>query len=136
MKKTALILLVSLLGYHLGQAQTTKDEDKVHSFVSMKNPPKFPGGMAKFYKYLGENIKYPEQAKKDNIQGNVFMSFVVEKDGSVRDVKTLRGLSTETNQEAERVLKLSPKWDPGMLDGKAVRVVYNLPIKFANKTGK
>ncbi|WP_199119610.1 hypothetical protein [Pedobacter sp. ASV28] len=57
MKKIALILLVSLLGYHLGQAQTTKD--KVHSFVSMKNPPKFLGGMAKFYKYLGENIKYP-----------------------------------------------------------------------------
>ncbi|WP_370583334.1 energy transducer TonB [Pedobacter sp. ASV28] len=70
------------------------------------------------------------------MQGNVFMSFVLEKDGSVRDVKTLRGLSTETNQEAERVLKLSPKCNPGMLDGKAVRVVYNLPIKFANKAGK
>lgn len=137
MKRTTIIALMMLFGISFSKAQTSPTaEDKIYSFVAMENPPKFPGGMAAFYKFLGENIKYPEQAKKENIQGTVFVSFVIEKDGSVSNVKTVRGLGAGTDQEAERVLGLSPNWVAGTLDGKPVRVKYNIPIKFANKTAK
>lgn len=136
MKKIALIALVMLLGFGFSKAQTSGSEDKVYPFVSLKNPPTFPGGMKAFYKFLADNIKYPEQAKKDNTQGLVFLSFVVEKDGSINDIKIDKSLSAATDQEAERVLALSPKWIAGTLDGKAIRVKYNMPIRFTNKTAK
>lgn len=122
-----------LLGFGLSKAQTTDNEDKVYSFVSLKHPPIFPGGMTAFYKFLGKNIKYPEQAKKDNIQGTVFVSFVIEKNGTLSHIKTDRSLSAAADQEAERVLALSPKWEAGTLDGKPIRVKYNLPIRFNSK---
>lgn len=130
MKKIALILLVSLLGYHLGQAQTTTKGNELYSFVALKNPPQFPGGLPKFYKFLSDNLKYPAAARAKNIKGNVFASFVIEKDGSLGDIKILRGLGSGTDEEAERVLKSSPKWKPGSLNGKPVRTQYNIPIKF------
>lgn len=136
MKKIALVALIMLLGLSFSKAQTSGDEDKVYPFVSIKNPPTFPGGMNAFYKFLGDNIKYPEQAKKDKTQGTVFVSFVVEKNGAISDIKIDKSLSAATDQEAERVLALSPKWMAGTLDGKAVRVKYHMPIRFTNKTAK
>lgn len=136
MKKIALVALIMLLGFSFSKAQTSGDEDKVYPFVSIKNPPTFPGGMNAFYKFLGDNMKYPEQAKKDKTQGIVFVSFVVEKDGSINDIKIDRSLSTATDQEAKRVLALSPKWIAGTLEGKAIRVKYNMPIRFTDKTAK
>ncbi len=130
MKKTALIALIMLLGFSLSKAQTATNEDKIYSFVAMENPPKFPGGMAKFYKFISQNIKYPDQAKKDSIQGNVFISFVIEKNGSLTNIKVDRKLGYGTDEEAIRVLKLSPNWEPGTQDGKPVRVKYNIPIRF------
>jgi len=115
---------ISIIGY-------TFEPDEVHSFVSLENPPKFPGGIDDFYKFLGENIEYPEEAKKQNIEGNVFVSFIVEKDGAISDIKIDRKLGYGTDEEAVRILKLSPKWNPGTQNGKAVRVKYNLPIKFS-----
>ncbi|MFN0255946.1 energy transducer TonB [Pedobacter ureilyticus] len=136
MKKITLMALIMLLGFGFSKAQTSGDEDKVYPFVSIKNPPTFPGGMNAFYKFLGDNMKYPEQAKKDKTQGTVFVSFVVEKDGSINDIKIDRSLSTATDQEAKRVLALSPKWIAGTLEGKAIRVKYNMPIRFTDKTAK
>ena len=136
MKKIALVALIMLLGFSFSKAQTSGDEDKVYPFVSIKNPPTFPGGMNAFYKFLGDNMKYPEQAKKDKTQGIVFVSFVVEKDGSINDIKIDRSLSTATDQEAKRVLALSPKWIAGTLEGRAIRVKYNMPIRFTDKTAK
>lgn len=132
MKKLALIVFIAMLGYNVSKAQNSPGEEKVYSFVSLENPPKFPGGMANFYKFLAQNIKYPEQAKKANIEGKVFISFVIEKDGAVSNVKTERGLGSGTDEEAERVLKLSPNWIPGTQNEKPVRVKYNLPINFNN----
>ncbi|MNK25850.1 Gram-negative bacterial tonB protein [compost metagenome] len=132
MKTTALVALIMLLNLNLSKAQTIEKEEKVYSFVSMKNPPQFPGGMAKFYKFLADNIKYPEEAKKSAIQGKVFASFTIEKDGSLNDIKIVRKLGYGTDEEAVRVLKLSPKWIAGTQDGKPVRVQYNLPIGFVN----
>jgi protein TonB len=97
----------------------------------MENPPAYPGGIEKFYRFLGDNIKYPPMAAENNIQGNVFVSFTVEKDGSLTDIKIDRKLGYGTDEEAVRVLKLSKRWNPGMQNGKPVRVKYNIPIKFS-----
>jgi protein TonB len=81
-------------------------------------------------KYLSENIKYPEQAKKDKIQGKVYISFVVEKDGSVADAKVLRGIGGGCDEEALRVVNAMPKWTPGKMRNTPVRVQFNLPVVF------
>ncbi|RZL49450.1 MAG: energy transducer TonB [Pedobacter sp.] len=99
-------------------------------FLAMDNPPKYPGGVNEFYKFLGQNLKYPAVAAAENIQGNVFVSFTIEKDGSLTDIKVDRKLGGGTDEEAMRVLKLSKKWIPGTQDGKPMRVKYKMPIKF------
>ena len=80
--------------------------------------------------FLGKNIKYPALAKESGIQGRVFINFVVEIDGSITDVKVLRGIGGGCDEEAVRVVESMPKWKPGKQRGKPVRVSYNLPVKF------
>ncbi len=108
-------------------------EDAIYNFVSLENPPQYNGGMEKFYAFIGTNIKYPEEAVKNKIQGNVLMSFTVEKNGTLSDIKVDRKLGYGTDEEAVRVLKLSEKWIPGLIDGKEVRVKYSIPVKFSLK---
>lgn len=107
-----------------------KAQDKVYSFVSMETPPSYPGGIASFYDFLAKNIKYPQMAIQNKTEGNVFLSFIVEKDGSLTDIKVDRGLGNGTDEEAIRVLKLSKRWNPGQVEQKPVRTKYNIPIKF------
>jgi TonB family protein len=117
-------------------ANGTNDDTEVYDFVSLDTQPGFTGGMEKFYAYLKQNVKYPVEAQKNNIQGKVFLSFVVEIDGDLTDIKVERALGFGTDEEAVRVLKASPKWTPGTYHGKAVRVKYNIPISFSlNKSG-
>lgn len=99
-------------------------------FTVVEHMPEFPGGRKKLLSYLGSNITYPEAAKKDKVSGRVFITFVIEKDGSVNDVKLLRGIGSGCDVEAIRVVSSMPNWKPGLADGKPVRVQYNLPIKF------
>jgi len=99
-------------------------------FAAMQNPPTYPGGVAEFYKFLGKNIKYPTEAAEANLQGNVFVSFIVSQDGSIRDIKVDKKLGMGTDEEAIRVIKLSKKWNPGIVDGKPVNVKYKMPIRF------
>ncbi|MBB6236751.1 TonB family protein [Pedobacter sp. AK013] len=108
----------------------SENTDKVYDFVSIEKQPEFPGGITKFYKYIGSNIKYPKLAQENNVQGKVFLSFVVEKDGSLTDIQIARGLGSGTDEEAIRVLKESPKWNPGIQNGLAVRVKYNINVNF------
>ena len=96
----------------------------------VESMPEFPGGEAALYKFLGENIKYPQMAKESGIQGRVFVTFVVERNGSVTDVRVLRGIGGGCDEEAVRVVQNMPSWTPGKQRGKAVRVQYNLPVKF------
>ncbi|HEY0900169.1 MAG TPA: M56 family metallopeptidase [Sphingobacteriaceae bacterium] len=103
-------------------------QDKALSFEQVDQLPKFPGGDKGFGRFLSETIKYPAEAKENNISGRVIVSFVVEKDGALNDIKVLRGLGYGTDEEAVRVLKASPKWNPGLKDGKPVRVQYTMPI--------
>ena len=99
-------------------------------FTIVEQMPSFPGGDAKMYEYLGKNIKYPQIARETGIQGRVFVNFVVEPDGSVSNVKVLRGIGGGCDEEAMRVVKGMPKWSPGKQRGKAVRVSYTLPVVF------
>ncbi|MCF6171582.1 MAG: energy transducer TonB [Bacteroidales bacterium] len=99
-------------------------------FQVVENQPEFPGGMSELYVFLQKNVKYPPIAKESGIQGRVFVNFVVEKDGSISNVKVLRGIGGGCDEEAIRVVKSMPKWKPGKQRGKPVRVSFNLPIKF------
>jgi TonB family protein len=92
--------------------------------------PEFQGGMGALYQFLGENIKYPKLSKLKGEHGRVYLNFIVEPDGSVTKCTVLWGPSELLNAEASRVVSIMPKWKPGIKDGKAVRVSYNLPIKF------
>lgn len=95
--------------------------------------PEFPGGLSALYEFLKDNVNYPEFAKKVNIQGTVYVSFVVEKDGSVSNVEILRGIGGGCDEEAVRVVKSMPPWKPGRQMGRPVRVAYKLPIRFTLK---
>lgn len=92
--------------------------------------PEFPGGQPALFAYLGGELKYPEEARENNIEGAVYIGFVVERDGSIGEVKVLRGIGHGCDTEAVRVVKGMPKWTPGMHSGKAVRTAFTLPIRY------
>ncbi|KWW25303.1 MAG: TonB family protein [bacterium F082] len=106
----------------------TSTKDTVYQIVEQM--PQYTGGEEAMMKYVAENIKYPQAAKDKNIGGRVFVSFVIEKDGSVNEVKVMRGIGGGCDEEAVRVIKGMPKWKPGMQKGKPVRVNYMMPINF------
>lgn len=111
--------------------KTTKKADasnKVYEVVEQM--PTFPGGDAALMKYLAENIKYPVSAQKAKEQGRVVVQFIVEKDGAVTGVKTVRSVTPVLDAEAVRVIKAMPKWTPGRQGGQPVRVEYNVPVSF------
>lgn len=105
-----------------------KETDSIYQIVEVM--PEFPGGMDQMAKYLSENIKYPEEAKEKGVSGRVFISFVIEKDGSVSNAKVMRSVGGGCDEEALRVVKGMPKWKPGLMKGKPVRVNYVLPVNF------
>ncbi len=109
-------------------ATTSQGEDEV--YMSVEKNPEFPGGVNAMMDYLRGNLKYPESAKKNKQEGRVFIGFIVEKDGSVSNVKVLRGVCEELDSEAVRVVKSMPTWIAGRDKGKPVRVQYTLPIVF------
>jgi len=125
--KVALMMLVLLFSFMTSTAQTKKN-DMVFDVVEVM--PQFPGGQIAMLQYLMKNIKYPEQAMKEGIQGRVAVRFIVEKDGSISDVKPVLSVHPLLNKEAVRVVKSMPKWSPGKHNGKPVRVRFNLPIMF------
>lgn len=98
------------------------EDNTVYNAVEVK--PDFPGGLQKFYDFVGKNYRAPEE----DIKGKVYVQFVVEKDGSLTDIKVMRDIGYGTGAEAIRVLKKSPKWKPGIQNGRPVRVLYSLPI--------
>lgn len=107
------------------------DEDKV--FTVVEQNPSFPGGDAARMNFLRKNIKYPHDAVKNNIDGKVIINFIVEKDGTVSNINVVKGIGGGCDDEAVRVAKLMPKWNPGMQSGRPVRVLFNMPINFQLK---
>ena len=107
-----------------------EEEEEAEIFTVVENDPEFPGGMEALYKYLRENIKYPQLARDNNITGKVYVTFVVERDGSIANPRVLKDIGGGCGAEAIRVVKSMPKWNPGKQRGKAVRVQFNLPVNF------
>ncbi len=103
-------------------------ENKIFDVVEQM--PSFPGGNAALMKYLSDNVKYPVVAQENGVQGRVVVSFVVEKDGHITDVKVVRSVDPSLDKEAARVVRSMPSWIPGKQNGSAVRVKYNVPVSF------
>ncbi|QHS55425.1 TonB family protein [Mucilaginibacter sp. 14171R-50] len=112
-------------------ADTIPKENKTQVFTAVEHSPGFPGGQAAFSRFLSKNLKYPAEARKNKVEGRVVVNFVVETDGSLSDIRVLRGVGSGTDEEAVRVLKTSPKWKPGVQNGRKVRVQYTVPITFS-----
>lgn len=106
------------------------DEDLTPPINVAEEQPEPEGGYPAFYEYVKKNLKYPTKARKENIQGKVYVSFIVERDGSISDVKITRSIGGGCDEEAERVLKNSPKWKPGKQRHQPVRVRMSIPIGF------
>ena len=128
MKKLILLVVVALFCSTSVMAQTVVVDDEI--FLVVENAPEFPGGEDSLYAYIARNIVYPEAAKKEKIEGRVFVTFVIEKDGQVSSAKLLRDIGGGCGEEAIRVVKSMPKWKPGTQRGKPVRVRYNIPLQF------
>ena len=108
-----------------GPSQVVEEDTSIYNTAGIEVKPDFPGGLEKFYKFIGKNFQVPEE---EGLKGKIFVTFVVEKDGSLTDIKVLRDIGYGTGKEAIRVLKTCPRWVPGEQNGKKVRVLYSLPI--------
>ena len=106
------------------------DDDYALAGVIAEDEPEFPGGMEALYKFIQDNVQYPQLALENGIEGKVYVTFVVEKDGSITNPRLLRDIGGGCGQEAIRVVKMMPKWTPGKQQGKTVRVQFNLPVTF------
>lgn len=104
------------------------DTEKVLTLVEVM--PEFPGGVDGLMTYLKSTIKYPKAARKKNITGKVYITFVIDKTGKVKDARVLRGIDPECDAEALRAINEMPEWTPGSQDGKNVQVQFNIPIAF------
>ena len=106
-------------------------EDSISAPYSVvEQMPEFPGGEAALRKYLSNSVKYPRIATENGVQGKVYVNFVVDKNGSISNVKVVRGVDSALDNEAVRVIKAMPKWIPGKQNGETVRVSYTVPINF------
>ncbi len=108
-----------------GTAAVVEEDNTVYNTAGIEVKPDFPGGMEKFYSYIQKNYRMPEE---EGLKGKVYITFVVEKDGSLTDIKVLRDIGYGTGKEAIRVLKATPRWNPGEQNGKKVRCTFSLPI--------
>jgi protein TonB len=108
-------------------------EEDTKVFTIVEEMPSFPGGEGKMLEYIAKNIKYPPPARENGIQGRVYVTFVVDKDGKIKDAKVLRGVGGGCDEEALRVVKTMPEWKPGRQNGRNVQVQYNLPVNFVLK---
>ena len=114
----------------LKQVVTQAEPEPEKVFDMVEQMPTFPGGQQELMSYLGKNIKYPTIAQENGTQGRVIIQFVVERDGSITDVRVARGVDPYLDKEAVRVVKSMPKWIPGKQNGKAVRVKFTVPVMF------
>ncbi len=129
--KKILFLALTFCVFQSVQSQNTKEnpsenvDNNIYNSAGIEVKPEFPGGITAFYKFIGANYKTPDVA---GLKGKLIIAFVVDKDGSLTDIKVLRDIGFGTGTEAVRVLQLSPKWIPAVQNGKTVKCAYTLPI--------
>ena len=135
MKKTIFLLSMLLTAAIVTCTPTTAsaqtDSEKVYN--SCQVMPQFPGGEKAMMEFIATNLKYPQQAVKDDVQGMVLVDFVINTEGKATDPKIVRSLSPECDAEVIRVVSLMPAWTPGQQDGQTVNVKYTLPVMFKTK---
>ena len=130
MSLMAICCLTTVLAQKTVVSQKDQKEDP---FNVVEDMPAFPGGMEAMSQFISSNIKYPADAKKQKVDGRVLVNFVVEKDGSITEVKVIKPAFPSLDAEAIRVVKAMPKWKPGYQNGQAVRVQFTMPINFSLK---
>lgn len=113
----------------IAQPEPPKEEE-TKVFDVVEQMPQFPGGPSALFEYLSKNIKYPVVAEENGVQGRVIVTFVVERDGSITDVKVVKSVDSSLDKEAQRVVRNMPHWIPGKQNGSAVRVKYTVPVTF------
>ena len=136
MKRLILMSLMAICSLTTVLAQKTvvsQKDQKEEPFNVVEDMPAFPGGMEAMSQFISSNIKYPADAKKQKVDGRVLVKFVVEKDGSITEVKVIKPAFPSLDAEAIRVVKAMPKWKPGYQNGQAVRVQFAMPINFSLK---
>jgi TonB family protein len=115
----------------LVSGESTAEDHITLTYTRSHIQPQYNGGMDKFYKYLGMNIRYPPNCQRMGIQGTAVLNFTVEKDGSLTDIRVVNYINEELGAEAVRILKKSPPWTPGVMRGRIVKVAYSVPISFS-----
>ena len=121
---------VEIMDYHAAVEEEEVEEEAI-PFALVEQKPRFQGGDANtFSAWVNKNLQYPEIAKENGVQGRVTLQFTVNTDGSVSDVKVLRGVDSSLDKEAVRIVSMSPKWEPGKQRERPVKVVYNFPVVF------
>ena len=134
MKKLILMTVMAVFCLTTASAQKTVVSQKNQKvFEVVEQMPEYPGGMMAMMEFLQDNMKYPADAEKQKVQGKVMVSFIVETDGSISDVKVMKNVFPSLDAEAIRVVKAMPRWTPGKQKGKVVRVHFSLPITYRLK---
>lgn len=128
--KIILPLMMLNASTSFGQNNFTSKGDTSKTFTLVETMPEFPGGTGNIQKVIKENLKYPDSAIKDSVTGKVFVNFVVDTTGNLINIKILKGVREDLDNEALRVVGLLNGWTPGIQRGKKVKVAYSLPIHF------
>ena len=133
MKKLFLIMILAVISFTTAGAQNKAEANSGKVCEAPEVMPEYPGGVPKLMEFLSANVRYPVEAQRSKIEGRSVIGFVVERDGSISNVSVTKGSYPLLDDEAIRVVKEMPKWKPGMINGKPVRVKFNLPIYFRLK---
>lgn len=128
--KKILFIAIAFFTIQLVSAQetTTDSNDPIYSTAGLEKKPEFPEGVMAFYKFISKNYKTPSKS----VKGKVYVTFIIEKDGSLSNIKVLRDIGYGTGEEAIRVLSICPNWIPGEKNGQKVRCLYSLPISITS----
>jgi len=137
MKRTIYLLLLVLVQLGMAQNKTQnvplENDNLIYNSAGIEVKPEFPGGMQAFYNFIASNYNTPNVK---NLKGKVIISFIIEKDGTLTDIKVLRDIGFGTGEEAIRVLKACPKWTPAFQNGQTVRCSYQLPLNIVTEEEK
>ena len=133
MKKIFFLLLVVISAGLKAQVTDSVQTLSIGDTVFVDVMPEYPGGTQALYTFLAKNIKYPKTAKKNNVEGIVYVKFVVDENGNVKNPVIIRGIGAGCDEEVIRVVKKMPKWKPGEINGIKIAVYYTLPCKFSLK---
>lgn len=133
MKKIFFLLLVVISAGLKAQVTDSVQTLSIGDTVFVDVMPEYPGGTQALYTFLAKNIKYPKTAKKNNVEGIVYVKFVVDENGDVKNPVIIRGIGAGCDEEVIRVVKKMPKWKPGEINGVKIEVYYTLPCKFSLK---